>query len=139
MLSRDGLPPFTDYNSGVLTRPRVRAAMIALFTISGVLHFLAPAPFISIVPPWMPRADLLVAVSGAAELAGAAGLAWPRTRYWAGWGLIALLIAVFPANIQMLVNAVNASAAPWWQIALTMRLVLQPVLIWLVWYAKVPS
>ena len=83
----------------------------------------------------MPRADLLVAVSGAAELAGAAGLAWAPSRYWAGWGLIALLVAVFPANIQMLIGAQQSSAPVWWQIILWLRLPLQALLIWLVWRA----
>ena len=115
--------------------PRTRAVLIALFATAGVFHFLTPHRFTGIVPPWMPRADLLVAVSGAAELAGAAGLAWPRSRYWAGWGLIALLVAVFPANIQMLIGAQQSSAAIWWQIVLWLRLPLQLVLIWLVWRA----
>ncbi len=109
--------------------------MIAIFATAGVFHFLTPHRFASIVPPWMPRADLLVAVSGAAELAGALGLAWSPTRYWAGWGLIALLVAVFPANIQMLIGAQQSSAPIWWQIVLWLRLPMQPVLIWLVWRA----
>jgi uncharacterized membrane protein len=119
--------------------PRTRIGLIVIFAFAGVMHFISPRTFIGIVPPWMPRADLLVAISGVAELAGAAGLAWPRTRYWAGWGLIALLIAVFPANIQMLANAVGRSAPLWWQIALWVRLPLQVLLIWLVWRAAVRS
>lgn len=110
-------------------------ALIVIFAFAGVMHFVSPKTFIGIVPSWMPRADLLVAVSGAAEIAGAAGLAWQRTRYWAGWGLMALLIAVFPANIQMLMNAVSSSTPLWWQITLWLRLPLQLLLIWLVWRA----
>ena len=113
--------------------------LIAIFATTGVFHFLTPHRFASIVPPWMPRADLLVAVSGAAELAGAAGLAWSRSRYWAGWGLIALLVAVFPANIQMLIGAQHSSAPIWWQVVLWLRLPMQPVLIWLVWRAAVAA
>ena len=109
--------------------------LIAIFATAGVFHFLTPHRFAGIVPPWIPRADLLVAVSGAAELAGAAGLAWSRSRYLAGWGLIALLVAVFPANIQMLIGAQQSSAPIWWQIVLWLRLPMQPVLIWLVWRA----
>ena len=56
------------------------------------------------------------------------GLLWPRARAAAGIGLIALLVAVFPANIQMLLNAQAAGAAPWWQLALWLRLPLQAVL-----------
>ena len=106
---------------------RTRAVLIAIFATAGVFHFLTPHRFAGIVPPWMPRADLLVA--------GAAGLAWSRSRYWAGWGLIALLVAVFPANIQMLIGAQHSSAPVWWQMVLWLRLPMQPVLIWLVWRA----
>lgn len=115
--------------------PRTRVGLIIIFALAGMMHFVSPRTFIGIVPPWLPRPDLLVAVSGLAELGGAAGLAWRRTRYWAGWGLIALLLAVFPANIQMLVNAMNSAAALWWQIALWIRLPLQVLLIWMVWRA----
>lgn len=115
--------------------PRTRVALIIIFAFAGVMHFVSPRTFIGIVPPWMPRADLLVALSGAAEIAGAAGLAWTRTRYWAGWGLIAMLVAVFPANIQMLINALNRPSPLWWQIALWVRLPVQLLLIWLVWRA----
>lgn len=114
---------------------RTRAAMIVIFATAGTFHFLTPHRFTSIVPPWLARADVLVALSGVAELAGAAGLAWPRSRYWAGWGLIALLVAVFPANIQMLVDAQHSDAPIWWQIVLWLRLPLQPVMMWLVWRA----
>lgn len=109
--------------------------MVVIFATAGTLHFLTPHRFTSIVPPWMPRADVLVALSGAAELAGAAGLVWTRSRCWAGWGLIALLVTVFPANIQMVIGARQSGAPIWWQIILWLRLPLQPVMIWLVWRA----
>lgn len=115
--------------------PRTRVALSIIFAFAGVMHFVSPRTFIGIVPPWMPRAELLVALSGVAEIAGAAGLAWQRTRYWAGWGLIALLVAVFPANVQMLINALNRPSPLWWQIALWVRLPVQLLLIWLVWRA----
>lgn len=114
---------------------RTRAAMVVIFATAGTFHFLAPHRFTSIVPPWMPRADVLVALSGVAELAGAAGLVWARSRHWAGWGLIALLVAVFPANIQMLIS--NSGAPIWWQIVLWLRLPLQPLMMWLVWRAAI--
>jgi uncharacterized membrane protein len=129
------MPAHVDLRAAARRAPRTRAVMIAIFATAGVFHVLIPDRFTGIVPPWLPRADVLVAVSGIAELAGAAGLAWGRTRYWAGWGLIALLVAVFPANIQMLMGAQQSSASMWWQIVLWLRLPLQPVLIWLVWRA----
>lgn len=113
-----------------------RLLLIVIFTISGVIHFVAPDPFIRIVPAILPRPDLLVMISGAAELAGAIGLAIPATGSAAAWGLIALLVAVFPANIQMLWNAHQSGAPAWWQVALWLRLPLQAVLIWLAFGAR---
>lgn len=120
----------------MITPRRARFVLMAIFAWSGVMHFVAPAPFVRIVPPALPRPDLLVGLSGAAELAGAAGLALPATRRLAGWGLIALLVAVFPANIQMLREAQALHAPAGWQAALWIRLPLQAVLIWLVWRAR---
>jgi uncharacterized membrane protein len=106
-----------------------------LFVASGLMHFLTPDRFASIVPPALPRPYLLVAISGAAEIAGAVGLMLPATRRLAAWCLMALLVAVFPANLHMLHTA-HASQQPlWWQTLLALRLPLQPVLIWLTWRA----
>ena len=97
--------------------------MAVLFTVAGVLHFVFPAMYAKIVPPYLPSPRLLVAVSGVAEIAGGLGMLWPVTRRAAGWGLIALLIAVLPANIYM----------GW---ALWFRVPMQAVLIWWVWWAS---
>jgi uncharacterized membrane protein len=72
-----------------------------LFAAAGVLHFLRPAAYASIMPPGLGHPAELVALSGAAEIAGGLGLLLPRTRRAAGYGLIALLLAVWPANIGM--------------------------------------
>ncbi len=105
-------------------------ALIALiFATSGVLHLLKPQLFVSIMPPWLPAPFALVIVSGIFEIAGAAGILLPSTRVIAGWGLIALLFAVFPANIQMLVNARAAHASVLWTAGLVARLPLQVLLI----------
>lgn len=112
------------------TIPRLVAA--ALFTFTGTQHFLKPEIFAAIVPPVLPAPALLVAISGAAEIAGALGLLLPQTRRIAVYGLIALLIAVFPANIYMAAAAEKfASFAPAW--LLVARLPLQLVLIAWVW------
>ncbi len=80
-----------------------------IFAVAGVMHFVAPNIFISIVPrwlpSWLPSARTLVYMSGVVEILGAIGLLFPSTRILAAWTLIALLIAVFPANIQMLINS----------------------------------
>ena len=115
-----------------LDAPRVSislALLALLFATSGVLHLIKPQPFVSIVPPWLPGALALVLLSGVFEIAGAAGILWPVTRVAAGWGLIALLFAVFPANVQMLLNARAAHASALWIGGLVARLPLQVVLI----------
>ena len=111
--------------------------LAALFGFAGLMHFVRPDAFVTIVPLWLPRPHLIVAVSGVAELLGAAGLLPRRTRRAAGIGLIALLVAVFPANIKMLADAIAAGAAPLWQAALWIRLPIQPLLIWMVWRSAV--
>jgi len=83
-----------------LTWPRVLLA--GFFIFAGVMHFVQPELYAAIVPPWLPNAPLLVALSGAFEILGGLGVLHPVTRRLAGWELIALLIAVFPANVQML-------------------------------------
>ncbi|MGD0051687.1 MAG: DoxX family protein [Vulcanimicrobiaceae bacterium] len=87
----------------------------ALFLISGTLHFVRPGLFEPIVPPRMGDPRALVALTGAAEIAGALGLLIPATRRAAGLGLIALLLAVWPANIHMALEAKRfRRVAPAW-------------------------
>lgn len=78
----------------------------------GVLHFLTPQPFVSIMPPYLPWHLELVYLSGLFEALGGVGLLIPKTRRSAAWGLIALLIAVYPANIHMLVNDIYLDDMP---------------------------
>lgn len=111
--------------------------LVAVFAGAGVTHFVVPEAFERIVPTWVPNARLMVYVSGVAEIAGGLGLLVPALRRYAGWGLIALLIAVFPANINMLQQARAADASAAYQLILWMRLPLQPLLIWLVWKAAI--
>jgi uncharacterized membrane protein len=120
--------------------PRLKVALrwllaIAMVTV-GVTHFTSPDGFVSIVPSFLPEPLLLVYLSGVAEIAGGVGILVPRVRRAAGWGLIALYIAVFPANIHMAVNQVPLGDAqvPAW--ALWLRLPLQAVFIaWAWWVA----
>ncbi|MCA9667850.1 MAG: DoxX family membrane protein [Myxococcales bacterium] len=109
----------------VVMRWLLAAAMVAV----GVLHFVTPAPFVKIVPALLPAPLLLVYLSGVFEIAGGLGLLLARTRRAAGWGLVALYVAVFPANINMAINNIQlgADAIPRW--ALWARLPLQAVLI----------
>jgi len=76
------------------------------FIAVGVEHFRNPNLFVGIVPSYLPSPLALVYLSGAFEVLGGAGLLVPRLRRLAGVGLLALLVAVYPANIHMLVNDV---------------------------------
>lgn len=121
-------------------QPRVTLSLVVialLFAGSGVLHLVKPDVYVRIMPPWLPAPMALVLVSGVCELLGAAGVLVPATRVAAGWGLIALLVAVFPANIQMLLNARAAHASALWVAGLVARLPLQAGLIYWVYRAAV--
>ncbi|MEO7979720.1 MAG: hypothetical protein ABI807_02280, partial [Sporichthyaceae bacterium] len=83
--------------------------LAGLLTTTGTLHFVVPRTFASIVPPQLPEPMVLVYLSGAAELACAAGLAVSRTRRVAGWATAALFVAVFPGNVQMALDASDRS------------------------------
>lgn len=108
-------------------------ALAALFGVAGALHFVKPEIFDRIVPPWVPLAPRTATlVSGAAELAGAAGLLHPATRPAARLGLLALLVAVFPANVHMAQHTERFGIPAWVTYG---RLPLQPLLAWAVWRA----
>lgn len=79
--------------------------LAALFVTSGTLHLVRPEVFEPIMPRRLPAHRALVHASGVAEIACAAGLLHPRTRRLAGWASAALLVAVFPANVQMALDA----------------------------------
>ena len=106
-----------------------RIVLAALFAFAGTMHFVIPASYERIMPPWVPAHRAMVLVSGACEIAGGLGLLVPRLRRAAGIGLIALLIAVWPANLQMLLNARAAHQPAWAQVLLLLRLPLQIVLV----------
>jgi len=112
-----------------MTRRRNNYFIAALFFFAGAMHFVIPRSYASIMPPWIPRAMLLVYVSGVLEMLGAAGLLIERVRRLAGIGLIALLVAVFPANVQMLQNALADGSPALYVTLLFLRLPLQPLLI----------
>jgi uncharacterized membrane protein len=89
----------------LVSRPTSRALVASLFFITGTLHFALTGFFARIVPPQLPDPILLVQVSGICELLGAAGLLIPPVRAAAVYGLIALLVAVLPANIYMAIDS----------------------------------
>ena len=110
-----------------------RGGLALFFLVAGVRHLLVPESYRAIVPPWLPAPGLLVAISGWAEIAGGAGLLFPLTRRAAGWGLLFLLVLVFPANVEMLLQYRSRGVVWWGEALLWLRLPLQVVLMWGVW------
>jgi uncharacterized membrane protein len=116
---------------------RSRAALAGFFAFTRTMHFLRPKFFEAIVPAPVPAKEA-VAVSGVAELAGAAAVLHPVTRRFGRWWLLGLLLAVFPANVHMAVNpeqirGLDLRKVPRW--ALWARLPLQPLAMLWVWRA----
>lgn len=111
--------------------------LIVLFGVAGALHFVVPHVYERIMPRWLPAHRALVLASGAAEVLGALGLIWPATRALAGWWLLAVLVAVLPANVQMLQDAHARGSAPWVLVGFWVRLPLQALLMWWVWAAAI--
>jgi uncharacterized membrane protein len=132
MTHAEGMPKATGNGLG-LTPSRLLLALF--FTFAGLMHFVRPGLYIAIVPSWLPNARLLVLVSGICEIMGGVGVLLPATRRIAAWGLIALLIAVFPANVHMLRLAYANHASSLWLAALWLRLPLQIPLLWWTWRA----
>ncbi len=98
--------------------------------LAGANHFMNPAPYLAMMPLWLPAPAELVIVSGVVEMAGGLGVLIPPLRRAAAWGLIALLLAVFPANLQVALHGWPGVDLPRW--ALWLRLPLQPLMIWVV-------
>ncbi len=107
----------------------------AFFTYAGINHFLMPEVYLHIMPPFLPAPLTLVYISGVFEILGGLGVLLPKTRSLSGWGLVLLLIAVFPANIYMLIEKVYLPGMPQEEWLLWGRLPLQGVLIAWVWWA----
>ncbi len=112
--------------------------LLAAFVISaGVGHFLWPEPFVRIVPDYLPNPLLLVYVSGFFEILGGIGLLIPKVARWAAWGLIALFIAVLPANVYMAMNNIPLGDTIVPNYVLWARLPAQLLLIlWAWWYTR---
>jgi uncharacterized membrane protein len=108
-----------------------RYALAILFVVAGILHFVITPVYLKIMPPYLPSPRLLVQISGVAEILGGLGLLFAGSRSLAAWGLIALLVAVTPANVQMALDHARWSNIPVW--ALWLRVPMQLPLIWWAW------
>jgi uncharacterized membrane protein len=101
--------------------------MAAFYSYAGIMHFVKPKFFLGLMPPYIPAHGFMVAASGVAEVVLGIGLLFPATRVWAAWGIIALLIAVFPANVYMAYAERFQAMSPWIRWG---RLPIQALLIW---------
>lgn len=123
-----------------LKRP-VLYVMAPAYVVAGVLHFVVPELYVQIVPPVLPAPLALVYLSGLAEIGVGVGLLLPRTRRYAAWATVALLVAVFPANVYMATHGVVIEGMPGGgdpsELVRWGRLPLQGVLILLaLWYTR---
>jgi uncharacterized membrane protein len=115
----------------------LRWLLTAFMVLGGVMHFLKPATYVAMMPSALPAPLALVYVSGVAEIAGGLGLILPQTRKLAAWGIVALLIAVFPANINMAIHHLPLGDQVVSPTLLWARLPLQLVFIaWAWWYTR---
>ena len=117
---------------------RSQKGLAGFFTFAGVMHFLIPRSYEAMMPPSFPAHRESVIASGVAEIVGAAAVVPRRSRRFARWWLLGLLVAVFPANLHMAVNpeqvrGLDLDRVPRW--ALWARLPLQPLAMLWVWRA----
>ena len=145
-MSDDAALPDDADSAGPLARRKrsLRRVMGANYVLAGAAHFLAPESFVEAVPPEFPRPRTLVYLSGVAEIALGIGVQFDRTRRASAWGIVALLVAVFPANVYMATDdaatelvpnrlAGVARAAAW------ARLPFQAVLVLWAWWHALPE
>ena len=115
--------------------PILRRIFAALFIVAGALHFIKPQTYEAMMPPWIPMHAESVAVSGVAEIVGGLALIPDRTARIGGLWLIALLVAVFPANVHMALHPELFPSIP--PVALWVRLPVQGLLIaWAWWFTR---
>lgn len=126
---------------GFLPESTARSAVLILvgvfFCLMGATHFTSTELFVPTVPPYLPEPVLLVQLSGVFEILGGLGVLLPRTRRLAGYGLLALLAAVYPANIHMALHPEQFPDIP--AAALYGRLPFQFLFAAAVWYGACSS
>ena len=120
----------------LLIAKRVTAYLMgAFYVFAGVSHFTNAEFFISIVPDYLPWPEALVYISGVAEIICGILLFIPQTRVLGAWLTIALLIAVFPANVHTALHPEEFDFAP--PVGHYIRLPIQGLLIlWAYWYTR---
>lgn len=127
--------------NGLLRNKEIlRGILAACIIIVGITHFIRPDQYARIVPPQLPAPIALVYISGVFEILGGIGLLIPFVSVAAAWGLIALFVAVFPANINQAINSIPIEGIPHHPWLYWARLPFQAVLItWAWWYTRQPE
>jgi len=109
--------------------------MAVLYMAAGINHFRSPGTYIKIIPPGLPYPEVVNYITGIAEFALGLLLLFNKTRRFSAWGIIVLLAAVFPANVQMLINYSHQNDPAVW--IAVIRLPLQiPLIFWAYAYTK---
>jgi uncharacterized membrane protein len=123
-----------------MIRAALRWVLAIFYGLAGVIHLVKPAPFLTIMPAWVPAPEAVVLLTGVAEILGAIGLVQPfsqQLRQAAGWGLALYALCVWPANIN---HFIIDMAKPDGGLGLAYhvpRMIAQPVIIWLaVWVSR---
>ena len=135
---RHPMATFTDAAAGFFRSERLRQIsrlfLAVFFIVAGANHFISPGTYLPLMPDYLPWHLPLIYLSGVAEIIGGIGICFSAWRRLAGWWLIAVLVAIFPSNIHMLMNDVplGGVAVPIW--VYWIRLPLQGFLIaWIYW------
>lgn len=115
-----------------------RGAVAVAMTTMGALHFVRAEAFVQIMPPFLPAPLWLVWISGVFEILGGVGVLVPRVRALAGWGLVLLYLAVFPANVYMALEPVAIDGVVPDRWVVWARLPLQPLFMWVAWWCTRP-
>lgn len=116
-----------------------RGLLGVLMVLAGVVHFVSPEPYLMMMPDYLPWHEGLVFISGVFEVLLGAALFVPKTRSLAGWGLIALFIAILPANIYMASEGIQPPGLEMSPTAAWVRVALQAVFIYWAWAVTRPD
>jgi uncharacterized membrane protein len=123
-----------------MIRAALRWVLAIFYGLAGVIHLVKPAPFLTIMPAWVPAPEAVVLLTGVAEILGAIGLVQPfsqRLRQAAGWGLALYALCVWPANINHFIIDMAKADGGLGLVYHVPRMIAQPVIIWLaVWVSR---
>jgi uncharacterized membrane protein len=123
-----------------MIRAALRWVLAVFYGLAGVIHLVKPAPFLTIMPAWVPAPEAVVLLTGVAEILGAIGLVQPfsqRLRQAAGWGLALYALCVWPANINHFIIDMAKADGGLGLAYHVPRMIAQPVIIWLaIWVSR---